>query len=264
MSPLRHIAALGGLLALTGCAYIALRPVDLSGWQQDGAGIWAVIATDTGNDSVVQSNNDNPGVFFDPAAGGGDRLYHIKIRVDDGSDDDFIGFVLGYQAGELTGEREGAAPDFLLIDWKRADQDYMDLGVARAGLAVSRVSAPLRESPGAWAHDPADGVQELARAQNLGRTGWQPGRDYVFEIRYDSNSLSIKVDGQEELALSGDFPAGALGFYNYSQPAVTYSGVAAQKVPFLPWWLIAMLLVAALLALGAALRGTSRRRAKRP
>ncbi len=258
MKPLRHIAALAGLAVLAGCAYVAMRPVDLSGWQQDGAGVWTVIATDTGNDSVVQSENANPGVFYDPTGPAQRRSFTIFIRADDGSDDDFIGFVLGYQPGEI----EASRPDFLLIDWKRADQEYGNLGLARAGLAVSRVSAPLRESTGAWAHDAADGVQELARAATLGRTGWQPGQTYKFEITYDSGNLSVKVDGKPELSLTGDFPAGGLGFYNYSQPAVTYSGVAAQKTPPLPWWLIAMLLIALLLALGAAARRSKSRRAK--
>ncbi len=253
---------------LAGCAYLALRPVDLSHWQQEGAGRWTVNGTDTGNDRVVQSENANPGLFFDPDDSGGGRLYRITIRVDDGSDDDFIGFVLGYQAGELTGTRPGGAdggaedsrPDFLLIDWKRADQDYMDLGLARAGLALSHVTAPLRESPGAWAHDPADGVRELARAATLGRRGWEPGRDYLFEIRTDRQGLSVSVDGIEEISYRGDLPEGGFGFYNYSQPAVTYSGVAAQRLSLLPWWLLALLLAAALLLTAAARRRAARRR----
>ena len=260
------------LAALAGCAYAALRPVDLTRWLQEGAGRWTVIASgadsdaetpaDAVRDSVMQSENANPGLFFDPSDSGGGRLYRVKIRVDDGSDDDFIGFVLGYQAGELTGEpadntaagATGARPDFLLIDWKRADQDYMDLGMARAGLALSQVTAPLRESPGAWAHDPADGVRELARAATLGRSGWEPGRDYLFEIRYTSRGLTLSVDGIEEISYRGTLPEGGFGFYNYSQPAVTYSGVAAQRLSLLPWWALALLLLAAALLLAARRR----------
>ena len=141
----------------------------------------------------------------------------------------------------------------------------MDLGMARAGLALSRVTAPLRESPGAWAHDPADGVRELARAETLGRSGWEPGRDYLFEIRYTSRSLTVSVDGIEEIRYrteTGTLPEGGFGFYNYSQPAVTYSGVAAQRLSLLPWWLLALLLLAALLLAATAARRAARRRQK--
>ena len=240
-------------LTLSGCAYLGFQNLSLAGWQGDGAGSWQVISDAETGDSVRQSLNGDPGVFFPPGGEAMGRVTRVSVRADTGSDDDYIGFVLGYQQGEI----DAAKSDFLLIDWKRADQDEPGLNQARAGLALSRVTRGLRKSSGAWAHDPADGVKELERAATLGDRGWEPGKTYLFEISYQPRQLVVTVDGVEELRLSGDFPAGALGFYNYSQENVTYAGLSEKRLWPVPPWIAALLLAglgALLFLTGALLR----------
>ncbi len=224
-----------------------LAPVDLWDWVVEGQGNWQLESRATANDTVLQSENDDPGVFYDPRGGAQGRRLSGTITVEDGNDDDFVGFVLGYTPGAISGENS----DFLLIDWKRADQDYGRLGFARAGLAISHVTGALREAPGPWAHDGADNVRELARAVTLGATGWQTGRDYAFEIVFTASEVRVSVNGQQELRITGTFPDSAFGFYNYSQPQVRYAGIRTARATRLPIWLWPLL--AGLLFLAAVL-----------
>ena len=148
------------LAAMSTSAAAAL--VDLSGWTaQGGSSNWTVAAD---KNSVFQSVNGSPTVFFSGSTDQGKALSG-KIKVETTGDDDFIGFVLGYQSGNAT----ASVTDFILIDWKQARQ-YSGGCYANAGLAISRATGGLPDSSATWCH--TGSVQELARATNLGSTGW--------------------------------------------------------------------------------------------
>lgn len=200
-------------------------PVDLSSWTQEGAGNWVLI---NGNNGVEQTLNVNPGVFYAAGDAQGKKLSG-SIKVNTSGDDDFIGFVLGYNAGEIN-----AAPgtaDFLLIDWKQYDQGGYFGGISKAGLAISHVTTGLTDDAGAWLHNPAFGVTELARAATLGSTGWQDYTEYTFDIEFTASSVKVFVNGALELDVLGNFSDGAFGFYNYSQANVIYAGIEEAVLP---------------------------------
>ena len=163
--------------------------------------------------SVTQLTNSKPSVFFSPLPAF-DVFLEGAIQVGAGGnwDDDFIGFVLGFEAGDTS----SATADFLLIDWKQANQDF-----ARRGLAVSRVTGPA-EHVELWRH--TGHVTELARAATLGDTGWLDGREYRFRFEYSPTRLRLWVDDQLEVDLGGTLPEGSFGFYNFSQQSVRYRG----------------------------------------
>ena len=84
--------------------------VDLSAWTAEGgSSSWNV---QPGNDTVYQTVNGDPTVFFDPASTGSQgTALSGNIKQTDllpgaggfgNGDDDFIGFVLGYNSGELS------------------------------------------------------------------------------------------------------------------------------------------------------------------
>lgn len=202
-------------------AAAAAAPTDLSTWTKEGSGNW-VLAPD--NNSVTQTQNVNPGVYYSDFNSIG-RSLSGTVRVNTSSDDDFMGFVVGFNPGDMT---DGTS-DFLLIDWKQLNQSGSGC-VADAGLAVSRVSAGLAANRGAWCHD-ADGVTELARANNLGATGWVDFQTYTFDIEYTATNLKVFVDGALEFDLDGAFSDGRFGFYNYSQASVTYAGIEDDVLP---------------------------------
>ena len=81
-----------------------------------------------------------------------------------------------------------------------------------------------------WAHE--SGVSEIARATNLGSTGWDDETDYAFNIIFTSMLIEVSVNGVTELSITpsdvagiSSFSDGAFGFYNYSQSNVLYSAI---------------------------------------
>lgn len=219
------------LLAVTS---VQAESIDLSAWTAEsypavpgfGAGTWNVSGDSS---SVFQSVNGQPTFFYsDFNSQGSEFIGSIQVS---GGDDDFIGFALGFNAGDSL----NSAADYLLIDWKRGTQGH-NFGApsstpgstAFSGLAVSRVTGtPTADE--FWGHfDDAPhaggGVEELQRGSTLGATGWTAGTNYDFTFDFGPNNLQVFVDGVMELDIAGLFNDGSFAFYNFSQAGVTYSG----------------------------------------
>ena len=196
-------------------------PVDLSSWSANGAGTWILQA---GNNAVKQTVNGSPTVFHNNQDSQGKALSG-QITVQTGSDDDFIGFVLGYNENDLT----NSAADYLLIDWKQRSQSFYGMG--EKGLAISQVSGVLGNNSGAWSHDPANNVTELQRAATLGSTGWLDNTAYDFDLIFTASLVEVFVNGNKELSITGAFSNGSFGFYNYSQAHVLYAGIEEDIAP---------------------------------
>ena len=225
---------------------LAVEPVDLNLWTAEsypavagfGAGVWTVAGD---GQSVFQSVNGQPTLFvsdFDAFFSTFEGVIEVS-----GSDDDFIGFAIGYVPGDIT----NPAADYLLIDWKRGTQPF-DFGppsctpgsVAPAGLAVSRVfGVPTADE--FWGHlnfnavcsDVNNGLQELQRGFTRGNTGWALNVPYTFKFEFLSNRLRVWVNGTLEIDIAGSFANGRFGFYNFSQAAVTYSGFTRTSTALL-------------------------------
>lgn len=215
-----------------------LVPVDLSTWIAEdypavsgfGDGSWTVAE---GNEEVVQTINGQPTFFYSDFQAF-QNTSEGRIRVTGGSDDDYVGFAIGFQPGDTTNPEA----EYLLIDWKRGTQSY-NFGapsttpgsLAPRGLAVSRVFG-IPTADELWGHvnfddpisDLQSGLEELARAATLGDTGWERNRDYLFTFEFSQTSLKVQVDGVLELDVTGRFQDGRLAFYNFSQAGVRYSG----------------------------------------
>lgn len=213
-------AAIASLLIGSGAANAAL--IDLSTWQHDGSGTWNTQGIN--NDSVLQSQNGQPTVFFQNGSNARNTAISGNIKVGSSSDDDFVGFVLGYQDNELN----NASADYWLIDWKKGNQS-----TASRGFALSRVTNGATVS-NFWDH--TSGVQEIARGLNLGDTGWANNVSYSFDIIHTASLIQVKVNDVLELSVSAvqagvtEFTDGAYGFYNYSQDNVLYSGLEERVV----------------------------------
>ncbi len=222
-----------GLLLFCFAGTANAATVDLNTWTAEsypavsgfGAGVWT---TTPDGSSVHQSVNGQPTLYYSDFNAFGSEI--SGVIKSGGGDDDFIGFALGYTPGDTT----NAAADYLLIDWKKGNQSY-DFGppsttpgsVAYAGLAVSRVSGtPTADE--FWGHtafptNPGGGLTELARANNLGSTGWAVNQEYKFTFDFGPNNLDVFVDDILELSIAGTFSDGRMAFYNFSQADVTYS-----------------------------------------
>lgn len=212
--------------------------VDLSGWKENGypnnsAGVWTVQGAD--NDSVFQSINGQPTVFFDDGNNAQGKQLGGEITVEEtGGDDDFIGFVLGYQDGEIT----STSADFWLIDWKQGNQSGQT-----SGLALSHVFGDLSGlgtgvSGEWWQHDAP--INEVQRGSTLGTTGWTDNATNEFTLEFTSSLIKVVVNGSTELEFtSADnggtaFTDGSFGFYNFSQDNVRYAGITEDVAPSAP------------------------------
>jgi len=216
--------------AISNLAPDVLEPghVNLHSWIReeyetaDIAASWDVAADGM---SVLQSRNSQPSVYFSPIPAIGSYLEGV-IRVEPAGDwdDDFIGFVLGFEAGDTVNPEA----DFLLLDWKQKDQ-----GDGRQGLALSRVHGQVGDD--LWGHTNSPGtgigVFELARAATLSSTGWIDNREYRFRFEAAADRLKIWVDGVQQFDLAVAVPDGKFGFYNYSQEAVRYRGFSGGPQP---------------------------------
>lgn len=197
-------------------------PVDLTSWSAEGQGTWTVANP---ADTVLQSINGEPTVFHNNSANSQGTALSGSIKVEASSnwDDDFIGFVLGYEAGELN----SATADYWLIDWKQANQNaYGATGLA--GLALSHVTGAETDTE-FWGHTGV--VNEVARGTNLGSTGWADETEYTFDLTFTSTLIEVFVDGDLEISFSGNFTDGGFGFYNFSQGHVTYAGISNRVIP---------------------------------
>ncbi len=199
------------------CSYAT--PVDLSSWSEEGGGDWTV-AGDT--HSVFQRvNTALPAVFYNNTNSQGLALSG-QITVETTGDDDFIGFVLGYN----TGDSSNANADYLLIDWKQNNQQVGSYG--NRGLAISRVTGEFNFSD-FWGHENV--VEELQRGANLGDAGWVDNETYDFDLIFNSTNVQVFVNGVLEINISGTFADGSFGFYNLSQGSVRYAGIEEEIAP---------------------------------
>jgi hypothetical protein len=202
-------------------------PVDLSTWTIDGNGSWVFNNTNAPNDSANQLLNSIPTVLFNGVDSQGLALSGT-IEVQTTSDDDFVGFVLGYDNDDLFGTN--ATTDYILVDWKQNTQAGWG-----EGMSISRVTGGPIASTGtdtggdAWKH--VGNVNFLQRATTLGNTGWVDNTQYLFDIIFNPGNIQVSVDGVEQFNINGVFENGSFGFYNFSQQNVRYAGIEEDVAP---------------------------------
>ncbi len=232
------------LTAATALASTSLEaaPVNLNTWTAEsypavsgfGAGVWTVAP---GGGSVNQSVNGQPTLFYSDFNTTGSDV-RGKIKTQDASDDDYVGFALGFSPGD-TGN---STANYLLLDWKKATQSF-DFGApsttpgstAFIGLSVSRVTG-VPTADEFWGHvnftsHTGGAVEELARGATLGSTGWVTNTEYTFRMIFTSTNLKVYVDDILQMDVTGTFEDGRLAFYNFSQANVTYSAFTIDPAP---------------------------------
>jgi hypothetical protein len=205
----------------------------------DTAGIGFVI--DSPTKTTTQSGGLTRAVLF---SGNNDLNYVLEgsIKVDDWFDDDFFGFIVGYNNNDYA----NAGANYILIDWKQADQDFdfgSGTGTGHKGLALSTVTGSVAgANPGndhAWQH--TGPVTEQLRANNLGTTGWTDYVNYNFRLVYTQDRVRLFIDGILELDYFGTFCDGSLGLYQFSQRDVEFSNLTMTFIPAPPAVLLGIL-----------------------
>lgn len=228
---LRCLAVVALSAGLVPLAHAQLTPVDLSSWAETGPpanGTWTVSA---GGATVTQSINGDPTFFVSPVSFS-NTVLRGSIRVNNAADDDYIGFVMGYSAPAGGGNDM----NYVLFDWKQNSQPSGGF-TAQEGFALSRVNGTITNYlPGFWGHTDSPSFDVLA-TNFSGTNGWEDDTTYQFAITYQSNRVAVSVSGgvftapTTVLDVTGTFPEGRFGFYNYSQAGVVYNGFTLQSAP---------------------------------
>ena len=182
-----------------------------------GPGHWVVDATQT---SVTQTNNPDPTLFVGNTALEHDHM-EGTLKVTDLADDDFVGFVFGYQN----------STHFYLFDWKATTQE--SAGIAQKGMTVKVVSATLPiTAQDLW---PTTGNGTRVRPLYHNDIPWAPNVSYRFSFDVHPGTFTIKVtQGTTVLDTitinDSTYATGRFGFYNYSEGPDQYAGWSSQEL----------------------------------
>ncbi|MBL8702396.1 MAG: VPLPA-CTERM sorting domain-containing protein [Alphaproteobacteria bacterium] len=212
-------------------------PVDLTTWAEkgnSGNGTWTV---EGGGTSVLQTINGDPTFFVSPTSLINKKFTgKITVTAAGAGDDDYIGFVFGFNNPTGNTASGNDNYDFVLFDWKQGDQSSGGF-LAREGFNLSRVNGTITDLiPGFWGHTDSTGFDVLETSYSA-TSGWVESTEYTFEITYQETNFKLVLSGGAFGAgttifdVAGSFPNGAFGFYNYSQAQVRYSGLTEDEAP---------------------------------
>ena len=230
----KHNAVIGLLSLMPIGAYAA--PIDLSSWTPltlnypggQGAGSWVL---EPGNTAVKQIINADPSFFLNnqnTASYSVDGSWEVTTT----SDDDYMGFVFGYQNSS----------NFYLFDWKQGTQGYVGR-TATEGMTIKEFHGATGDGLADlsleefWENSANFGDMEIL-ATNHTSNGWNDNVLYNFHLDFNLIPGEIHIvvkQGVTELwnvtVNDTTFSAGQFGFYNNSQQAVRYAGFEITPVP---------------------------------
>jgi hypothetical protein len=204
-------------------------PADLNTWSKKGpanAGTWTVSQDGS---TVLQTTNGNPTFFVSP-----DQFFNTTTTgtfgVETAGDDDYIGFVFGYQSPQST----GTDYDFFLFTWKQSAQGDP------AGFYLADVNCG--NCLGFNFNTNANAGYDLIASDTGVNRGWADNTVYNFELLYTADSIRVDISGgtfADETIFAVDaadvgvasFASGQFGFFNYSQSQVRYSGFVQNNPP---------------------------------
>jgi hypothetical protein len=224
------------------CGDLGKEPINLSAWTRiqyefasQGDANWAV-ATD--GLSVTQTVNSDASIFLSDFDATDLAIEGVWRMNSSGGDDDFVGFVFGYQD----------ANHYYLFDWKGATQASGGAN-ALAGMSLKVVDfePPLVLEAGSyateyqefWATTGTTNVRPVVQdGQALHNdVPWAFNQDYRFFLEFHPGSFKITIEDAEGTELESwsvtdaTYTAGGFGFFNNSQGAVDYSSFTRRETP---------------------------------
>jgi gliding motility-associated-like protein len=189
--------------------------VDFSSWRACGntIGNWNVIDDTI---AIVDGDAVPPTFFVSP-----EEFLNVKISgrmiVENSFDDDFIGFVFGYE--DLLGSSGSENYDFLLFDWKK-ESGTVNGYTAQEGFTLSKVKAYIPENENwkyFWGHTGNQNKFKVLKTKYGNNRGWKFNTPYDFELTYTSTRVVISINSDTIFNLTGSYESGRFGFYCFSQ-----------------------------------------------
>jgi hypothetical protein len=185
-------------------------PVDLSGWSPvillDDSHLSPTWTISPAGYSVTQSKNGDASVFLSDQTWT-NTVFDGNFKVNTTGDDDYIGFVFGYTSSN----------DYYLFDWKQNSQNWH--GQGNEGFTLSHITG---NDINLWGHSGND--LAVIDTDYSSTNGWADNTSYQFTLSYTAGNINIAIDGTTIFDIDGTYDPGRFGFYNYSQPEVSYQG----------------------------------------
>ena len=179
-------------------------------WGTSTAPSWTLSADGR---TVEEHTNSRPAAYISTLPATGVEV-EFDMRVNTSSDDDFIGWLIWPDADDTE--------EFILFDWKQADQ-----GTATRGTVMSWVDIDgITDESDFWDH--ARGVSIVTRGLTRGLTGWADLTTYRVRMHYTTTRIQVWINDELEFDETGMFPTGTFGFYAYSQPSAWFSLVSPE------------------------------------
>lgn len=222
------------LLTFAFCASISTSalalPIDLSSWSAltldysggQPAGNWVLGA---GNTEVTQTVNADPSFYLN-------NINQTSYSMDGtwqvltGSDDDYMGFVFGYQNSS----------NFYLFDWKQGTQGYVGQ-TANEGMTIKKMTGATGNGltdlslVEFWENTGDVGDMDVLATNHGSTDGWGDGLLYDFHLDFNTTAGEFSILVNQGLTTLWDvtvsdstFTSGEFGFYNFSQQSVRYAG----------------------------------------
>ncbi len=180
---------------------------------------------------AMQFANSGPTLAFRDQPFGSNTVT-VNISVTGSVDDDLFGFAVGCGPGDATNE----SADYLLLDWKKADESYdfpdpsvSDGGLSSQGIALSRVRG-VPDADEFWQHRNLDGtpsrsgLEELQRGVSEASSGWRFDQEYKFRLELTPSNFRVLLNG--ELVIDAPTPrdctSGRLAYYALSQADISF------------------------------------------
>lgn len=202
-------------------------PIDLSNWQviqyqlnSQPNSNWVL---QPGNTSVLQEVNSDASIFLSDFDAAGQEI-EGTWSVQTGSDDDFMGFVFGYQD----------RGHYYLFDWKQSSQSFSGQ-FAEVGMTLKVVDMPAGMDPTVDDFWPSAGSSNVSILRH-NTIPWVDFVDYDFVLSFTPGTIEIDVLEagvllDQWVVNDSTYTSGEFGFYNYSQGDVLYQGFTRQGVP---------------------------------
>ncbi len=191
--------------------------------------------------TLRQNNNSLPGVYSTTMPADIAQIT-FEMRVATTADDDFLGWTIGYDAGELSTDAAPPTTDWLYFSWKQGTQSAFG-GSRQSGLIVSRVTGNVTEGE-LWSGTGAN-IQLLEEANNYPLaparlSGWADNLRYRVRMVMTPNRIRVWIAEETSVGsgtfaaetlefditptstMTTTFPAGNLGFYVHSQASEEY------------------------------------------
>lgn len=228
-----------------GASNIQLTEIEFANmvdWENKGPNDQADWVVATGGRTVQQNFNGLP-IFFVTKNSYINVTMMGTIQVATATDDDMVGFSLGYSDPNITpATNESMHYKMILFDWKQFNQSP-----ANAGFGLHHMDGTIKTDVSNdfdyfWTHAdatslPTSGSFSLIASDYGATKGWADFQEYSFRVIHTDTRIKVRIDDVLIFDELYTHVGGKVGFYNYSQEKVIYGNVRlapASDTPSVP------------------------------